>query len=361
MDEVKLNTIQISGFKSIRESTVELHDINILIGPNGSGKSNLISSLYFLQNILEKNLQGYVAKVGRSSLVYGGLRTTKKIDMQFFFNDNSYGFELVPNDEGDLVFRREYYGWGQGKWNVSETANYESKFEKGVRNGIEPYVKPVLEAKKWRVYHFHDTTSTAGMKQEGQLSDTIFLHHDASNLAPFLYMLKESYNDSYEDIVRVVKMVAPYFGDFVLEPNPGSEDIVRLRWKQADMDDVFTVNQLSDGTIRFICLATLLLEPAKLQPSTIILDEPELGLHPYAISIFAELVHMVHYKNRKQFIISTQSTELLDNFEADDVIVAELTSNGSKYCRLSSDKLKVWLEDYSLSTVWKKNIFGGQP
>lgn len=191
------------------------------------------------------------------------------------------------------------------------------------------------------------------------LSDTVSLHHDASNLAPFLHMLKHSYPESYDSIVRVVRMVAPYFEDFVLEPNSENIDLIRLRWKQKGVDAIFGANQLSDGTLRFICLSTLLLQPDNLQPSTIILDEPELGLHPYAISIFAELVQMVSVK--KQLIISTQSADLLDNFDANDIIVTELTPSGSKYTRLSSDNLKEWLEEYTLSGIWKKNIFGGQP
>ena len=360
MEDVKLRSVKIHGFKSIKDSTIELHDINILIGPNGSGKSNFISALYFLQNIIDKKLQEVVGKAGLPTLVYGGLKTTDYIEMEFFFNYNSYGFKLVPNDAGNLVFEHEYYGWSGGHWNVPRTPfGYESEFEKGVPNNIEPYVKPVLAAKKWRVYHFHDTTPTAGMKQVGMLSDTVSLHHDASNLAPFLYMLKQSYPESYKDIVDVVKMVAPYFDDFILEPNAENAEIVRLRWKQVGQDEVFGVNQLSDGTLRFICLATLLLQPTTLQPTTIILDEPELGLHPHAIAVFAELVHMV--SSEKQLIISTQSTELLDNFDADDVIVTELTSDGSVYSRLSSERLKEWLGEYELSTVWKMNVFGGQP
>ena len=297
---------------------------------------------------------------GLPSLLYGG-KTTKRIEMEFFFDSNSYGFQLVPNDSGSLVFSREYYGWNDVQSNVQREVPYgfESEYEKGVPNGIDPYVRSVLEAKKWRVYHFHDTTASSGMKQAGMLSDNVSLHHDASNLAPFLYMIENSYTDSYDDIVRAIRMVAPYFEDFVLVPNPENNEIIRLRWKQTGLEEVLGANQLSDGTIRFICLVVLLLQPPELQPSAIILDEPELGLHPYAISVFSELVHRVSAD--KQLIISTQSAELLDNFDADDIIVAGLTSDGSEYSRLSSDKLKDWLDEYTLSAVWKKNVFGGQP
>lgn len=360
MHDVRLKKVTIRGYRSIKNCTVDLGSINILIGPNGSGKSNFISALFFLQNILDKNLQRSVGMTGLPSLLYGG-KTTKRIEMEFFFDSNSYGFQLVPNDSGSLVFSREYYGWNDVQSNVQREVPYgfESEYEKGVPNGIDPYVRSVLEAKKWRVYHFHDTTASSGMKQAGMLSDNVSLHHDASNLAPFLYMIENSYTDSYDDIVRAIRMVAPYFEDFVLVPNPENNEIIRLRWKQTGLEEVLGANQLSDGTIRFICLVVLLLQPPELQPSAIILDEPELGLHPYAISVFSELVHRVSAD--KQLIISTQSAELLDNFDADDIIVAGLTSDGSEYSRLSSDKLKDWLDEYTLSAVWKKNVFGGQP
>lgn len=360
VEEIKLNRVKICGFKSIKDCSVDLHDINILIGPNGSGKSNFISALCLLQKVLDKNLQETVGKTGLPAMLYSGVKTTQDIEMEFSFNYNSYGFELTTNDAGNLVFRKEYYGWGEGHWDVPRTPyGYESEYELGVKNHINFYVKPVLEAKKWRVYHFHDTTPTAGMKQVGMISDTISLHHDASNLAPFLYMLKQAYPESYEGILQTVKLVAPYFSDFVLEPNAENKELIRLRWKQKGMDATFGIDQLSDGTLRFICLAVLLLQPPELQPSTIILDEPELGLHPFAIKLLAEMIHSSSVK--KQLIISTQSAELLDNFSADDVLVTEMTENGSVYTRLSQDDLKDWLEDYSISAIWKKNIFGGQP
>ncbi len=361
MADTKLKRVSISGFRSIRGSVVNLRNINILIGPNGSGKSNFISALYFLQNILDKNLQSTVGRIGLPSLLYRGPKYTKNIEMEFSFGKNSYGFKLDANDEGRLIFADEYYGWGDGRWSIKRNVPFgdESEYEKGVPNMINSYVKPVLEARKWRVYHFHDTTPSSGMKQVGNMSDTVSLHHDASNLAPFLRMLMIYHPKEYSDILRVIRHVAPFFNDFVLEPNAENSELIRLRWRQVGCEEVFGVNQLSDGTLRFICLAVLLLQPPELQPSTIILDEPELGLHPSAIALLADLIHMA--SRHKQMVISTQSADLLDYFDADDVIVTGMSESGSEYRRLSSKELKSWLEDYALSTVWKKNVFGGQP
>ena len=183
--------------------------------------------------------------------------------------------------------------------------------------------------------------------------------NDASNLAAFLYRLKENYVKSYNEIVGTIQLIAPYFKDFVLEPQESNDEQIVLKWQQKGCDDIFNASQFSDGTLRFICLATLLLQPHELQPATIIVDEPELGLHPYAITIFSEMVKQL--SDEKQIIISTQSVELLDEFEVEDVIVVDRSDNGSVFKRLDEEELEVWLEsDYALGDLWKKNVLGGR-
>jgi len=111
-------------------------------------------------------------------------------------------------------------------------------------------------------------------------------------------------------------------------------------------DQYFDVSSLSDGTLRFICLATLLLQPTQKRPSPIILDEPELGLHPYAIAMWASMVKAA--ATETQIIISTQSPLLLDHFEPEDILVTELEDGATTLTRLQSSELEAWLEDYSL-------------
>jgi predicted ATPase len=171
--------------------------------------------------------------------------------------------------------------------------------------------------------------------------------------------LHENHITEYQKILRAVQRIAPFFKDFELKPKEHNNEQIVLRWKQNDYDGVLIPSQLSDGTLRFICLATLLLQPEELQPSIIVIDEPELGLHPYAMTIFAELVKKI--ATRKQVILATQSAELLDHFEADDVIIVDRTSNGSEFKRLDAKTLAAWLEDdYSLGELWNKNLFGGR-
>ena len=298
----QLSRMTISGYKSIKSCDISFGKINVLIGSNGAGKSNFISAFSLLQNVLSKNLQVAVAQSGVNALLYKGRKETDEIAFEVYFGENSYGFNLIPTDDNRLIFRKEFFGY-HGRWdNESNVArgNTEAMWDTGAHNQIDLYVIPILKSQNWRVYHFHDTGRGAKVKQEHNISNNRVLLYDAANLAAFLYRLKGNYKKNYDEIVQTVQLIAPYFSDFVLEPQEGNEEQIVLKWQQKGCEDVFNASQLSDGTLRFICLAALLLQPHELQPATIIVDEPELGLHPYAITIFAEMVKQL--SDEKQII-----------------------------------------------------------
>jgi len=368
LDNHQLSRICINGFKSIKSCDIVLNKINLLIGSNGAGKSNFISVFAMLQNIIQKQLQFFVAQRGINSLFFNGTKTTEEIATEVFFDKSSYGFTLVPTDNNSIVFKEEHFGYHGafekkstvGERSVVAKGKAESNWDIGVGNQIDSYVRPILRSQNWRVYHFHDTGRRARVKQEHNVSNNFVLAFDAGNLAAFLYRLKNNYIQSYDGIVRTVRMVAPYFDDFVLVPKEENTEQIVLKWRQVGCDDIFNASQFSDGTLRFICLATLLLQPEELLPVTIIIDEPELGLHPYAISLFAEMVHAL--PEGHQIIISTQSVELLNEFDAEDIIVVDRNDNGSQFKRLDENELNEWLQlDYALGDLWKKNILGGRP
>ena len=357
----QLSRINISGYKSIKNCSIKFSKINVLIGSNGAGKSNFISAFALLQNVLAKNLQVSVAQSGLNSLFYNGRKVTEEIAFEVFFGKNSYGFNLVPTDDNRIIFRKEYFGY-HGQWenesNFSRGHN-ESMWRTGSNNRLDEYIKPILAKQNWRVYHFHDTGRSARVKQEHNISNNQVLMNDAGNLAAFLYRLKNNYEKSYNEIVGTIQLIAPYFKDFVLEPQESNNEQIILKWKQKGCDDIFNASQFSDGTLRFICLATILLQPHELQPATIIVDEPELGLHPYAITIFSEMVKQL--SDEKQIIVSTQSVELLNEFDVEDVIVVDHSDDGSVFKRLDADELEAWLDsEYALGDLWKKNVLGGR-
>lgn len=225
------------------------------------------------------------------------------------------------------------------------------------RTRIYEYVVPVL--KKWRVYHFHDTSPSAKVKQIHGINDNEYLREDAANLAAFLYRLQHNHEAHYKRIVKTIQLAAPFFGGFHLRPTTDNVDKIQLEWTEVNQDVPFKANELSDGTLRFICLATVLLQPEQFMPSAILIDEPELGLHPYAIAVLGSLMKSVAEDH--QLIVSTQSVDLVNEFEVDDLIVVGREAGASTFQRLQASELKEWLEDFTLGELWKKNILGGRP
>ena len=360
----QLSRVIIEGYKSIEECDVDLKNINVLIGSNGAGKSNFVSAFTLLQSILREELSHYVGKKGGAhTLLYKGVVGADSIKMSFAINDYTFTFKLDVSDDNRLIIYHESFVNRKGQTGYI-TAKPVGLDESEMMDSSRLFTDDTnvffskLKSSAWRVYHFHDTGPTSKMKQSHNISNAHMFFEDARNLAAFLYRLRTVYPPHYKNILDAVKIVAPYFEDFVLEPEELNHEYIFLRWQQKGCEDIFNPSQLSDGTLRFICLATLLLQPPELQPATIIIDEPELGLHPFAITIFAEMVKSAAVN--KQIILSTQSVELLNHFEADDVIVVDRSENGSKFKRLDSEKLKIWLDDYKLGELWNMNILGGR-
>ena len=359
LNQDQLSQIVIRGYRSIKNCDLKLSNINVLIGSNGAGKSNFISIFEMLQEVLDKKLSVYVGKKGTNSLFYNGTNVTGSILAEFYFNSNLYAFELLMSENNSLLFCEERIEAGDSTW--GEGGHNESKWQEGFQKAnIGKDVFHTLTQKQWRVYHFHDTSTTSRIKVEHNISNCDILQKDASNLAAFLYRLRENYQKEYINILNAIQIIAPYFEDFELKPEEGNNEHIVLRWRKKGCKDIFNASQLSDGALRFICLATLLLQPSELQPATIIIDEPELGLHPFAITIFAEMVQKAAFS--KQIILATQSVELLDQFNFEEVIVVDSDTDGSKFKRLEDDEqLKHWLEeDYTLGELWNRNILGGR-
>jgi len=211
-----------------------------------------------------------------------------------------------------------------------------------------------------RVYHFHDTSSTARLRQYCYVGDKRWLMPDAGNLAALLFRLRnENDGAAYHPIVTTIRLIAPFFDDFDLEPTgPNKKDII-LNWREKGADQVFGPHQLSDGTLRAICLVTLLMQPDHDLPDLIIVDEPELGLHPYALNVVASLFRKASHHT--QVLISTQSSSFLDSFDPEDVVIVNRRGKESEFTRPDLTKLDAWLDDYSLGEVWEKNVIGGGP
>ncbi|MFJ7678275.1 AAA family ATPase [Peribacillus sp. NPDC097198] len=361
-----LDRIKLNGYKSILDLDITLKPLNVLIGANGSGKSNFISFFKLLNHLVNENLQNAVTKSGgANTLFYFGTKTTEKINFNLKFDRNSYRVEWEVSDDSKLYFSSETLGFQGDGYDTPYlttigSGNYETLLRKVSKRSPNRTVVAdhvINNLKGWKVYHFHDTSDTSKMKQACSIDDNTYFREDASNLAAFLYKMKEKYQSNYNSVVQTVQLVAPFIKDFDLSPLELNENKIRLAWLHTESDEYFDASQLSDGTLRFICIAVLLLQPDL--PDTIILDEPELGLHPFAINLLASLLESVSKKT--QVIISTQSLLLLDNFEPEDIVVVDYIKNTSKFQRLNSEDLSDWLEEYSIGELWEKNLLGGRP
>jgi predicted ATPase len=350
----------VRGFKSIRDlEDFPLDRLNVLIGANGAGKSNFIGFFRMLAEMIEGHLQLYVrSEYGPNALLFGGRKRTPQLEAELHFGQNGYRFTLSPAGN-QLVFSSEdtyFEGNFASTWRPLGSGHTEAKLPSAGQDTIARYVIPAVNS--WRVFHFHDTSSLAPVRNEQPVRDNLRFKPDASNLAPFLRMLREKHPKNYASIIETIRMVAPFFKDFLHREDPGEQ--VELEWlEEEDPDTPRGPLQLSDGTLRFICLTTLLLQPSTLQPDAILVDEPELGLHPYALVILGNLLRQA--SERKQIIVSTQSVELIDQLEPADVIVTERHEGASVFHRLDAEHLSEWLQEYSLGDLWKMNVVGGRP
>lgn len=356
-----LDRIRIAGFKSIRDQTVHLTNLNVLIGGNGAGKSNFISVFRLLNDMVNGGLQIAIARFGGASQVlYRGPRVTDRIALDLRFDRNVYQCRLEAAAADRLLFAEEKAFFLKSDERLKEvnlgSGHEESALQElGRHSGVPGFVRNVLLS--WKVYHFHDTSTQAKMKSKAKVDDNRRLHADSGNLAAFLFLLRRKNPAHYRRIVDTVRMVAPFFDDFVLEPDEYNESVILLQWKEKGTDIAFFPDALSDGTLRFIALATLFLQPEL--PATILLDEPELGLHPRAITLLVELMRQA--AEETQVIVSTQSTTLVDQLDPEELIVVDRWKGESVFHRPRAEALQEWLEDYSLGELWQKNVVGGGP
>lgn len=361
-----LDRLTIRGFKSIRAlENFNLKKLNIFIGGNGAGKSNLVEFFRLLRKIIDGGLNEYIRSGGGvSDFLFNGRKATSLMEFETRFGDRGYRFNIKPGPSENCLLTDEarFYEHGRtGWWNLGDSPDGQSLLVKEAKSesSNSKYSKPVYEAiLSWQIYHFHDTSSTAAMRHYEIIQDNKVLRFDASNIAPYLLRLKNDHGDAFREILDSVRLVMPFFDDFLLDVTEfGEKQKVNLSWLQKGSDYPMQPYHFSDGSIRFICLATALLQPKP--PSTIIIDEPELGLHPSAISILAELIQ--NASKRTQLIVATQSPALIDHFDVEDIVVVNRKDGASTFERLQEKDFDVWLESYSVGELWSKNVLSGGP
>ena len=383
---LKLKRLTINGYKSFsdNEHSIDFGDITVLIGANGAGKSNLVSFFKMIGYMMNTALQQFVGdQGGASSLLNFGQKVTPTLSAKVIFGIQKgllqdsedlcldYKFSLSYGAKDTLYFTKEIVSFYSERKNSMKT-DYEfpSGFESRLKLDelhLEHFesgsvIIPLLQ--NFTVYQFNDTTSTSKFKSSCYINQDNSLNNDGGNLSAFLYGLKENEKNRpyYNKIVRHIKQIFPQFGDFVLQPSARNENMIFLKWhEQNHVNYELGAHQLSDGILRFMALAALLLQPPHNLPSVIMIDEPELGLHPAAITELASMVKIA--SQYSQIILATQNPALLDEFLPEQITVIERDpiSKSSIFKKLTSEELNDWLTDYTLSELWDKNILGGRP
>lgn len=352
-----MDYIEIKGYKSIKSTRVDLAPINILIGANGSGKSNFISFFDFLNRIYNKKMNDYIAlNGGDNKFLHNGKKQTDAISFRMEFNNGRNGYSAILESGTDgFVFTDERLIYNSDTGVNISRSNSEARI-KTTDNFRAKYVINYLVG--FRKYHFHDTSSNSPFTQSSHIeNDSFFLYEDGMNLASFLYDIQTENKIVYNRIIKNIQSIAPYFSDFYFKPN--SENLLKLQWTDKFSEVIFGANDLSDGTLRFIALTVLFLQPTL--PDTIIIDEPELGLHPAAIAKLASMIKSVSGK-KCQVIVATQSTDLISHFLPKDIITVDQINGESVFERLNDESIQKWLDDYTIDDLWKRNIItGGQP
>lgn len=377
-----LTKIHAEGFRSLRSVDLELGPVTVLIGANGSGKSNLLTLLQMVPLMRTQSLQRFVEERGRaSSFLHYGPTVSSQMSVSLDFEERSrtrYSATLGYTAQDTFVFLREACETlGAGTASSSAVELGSGHRESRLEGSASPCVQEVREAiARMSFFHFHDTSLTSLLRAPSRAEDARYLRSNGSNLASYLLALRTSATSSdkaaYERIHHLLRQVAPFVKELAptllgrsgmpAEAVHESGDVaglkVRLDWID-ERDGIFGPHQLSDGTLRALALVTALSQPHDRLPGFLSIDEPELGLHPSALHLLVELVRSISH--RSQVLLATQSPALLDHFEPEEVVVAELEQGGSCFRRLDRKELQAWLQEYSLSEIYDKNIIGGRP
>lgn len=365
----KLTQIAISGFKSFGSDelslNLDLKDVNIIIGTNGAGKSSFISFFEMLNHMSTEALQLYIGKNGGAdNILHFGSKKTPIIQSSLTFENPNfkdvYQFKLAKSVKDALIFLEEKIKVNDKEFELDGGQKESLLYADDQKYAGANALKAILS--QCRAYQFHDTSDQSHIRNSASIANNRYLFADGGNLPAFLYRLQQKYPKYFERITSRIRYAVPQFGKFDLFPDPLNMSSIKLNWKsEIDNDYLFGPDHLSDGSIRFIALATLFLQPPELLPNIILIDEPELGLHPQVIDLLASMIK--ECSQYAQIVVATQSPRLLDSFTPDQVIVAETNSasGSSIFKRLNEQDLDEWLENYSLSEIWEKNIIGGQP
>lgn len=373
----RLKSVKISGFRSLRD--VELSDFgdaNILIGANGSGKSNFMRFFDMLSWMLKsRGLGEFVARHGGADdQLHGGSQVTPamraEITLETESGRNDYSFTLASAHPDRLIFTREAFRFSRIGWRTEASwtdlpidGNGEAQIV-GTAHSADGHASNRTTARvivrllrSCAVHHFHDTSDRSNFKLRWDAGDNNSLRSHGGNLAAVLHRLENEDDGRFERICWHISRILPVFDRFDIEESYGK---VQLRWKAKGTGKKFGAHLTSDGSLRLFALVTLLNLPREMLPDILLLDEPELGLHPAAVCLVGNMIKTLSLD--VQIFVATQSPQLVDVFGLEEIIVLEADDGETVFRRLNVGEFETWLNDgLSTGQLWGKNLLGGRP
>ena len=377
----RIESVRIKGFRSLADIEIEaLPQAAALIGANGSGKSNFIRFFEMMSWMLTKSpsLNKFVqSQGGADDQLFGGAKVSRHIEAEIAIRTdggrNDYRFVLTCVHPDRFLFTEEAFRFSregfptEANWQYLGSGHAEAKIIEAGYSGEPAAINRKTAGvianllRNCAVYQFHDTSDSSGFMKRWEADDSNYLRSHGGNLAAVLLRLEREDTERFERICRLIGRALPDFDRFQIEESYGR---AYLRWKAKGMDKTFGPYLTSDGSLRFFALTTLLNLPSEMLPDVILLDEPELGLHPAAIALIGGMIQSLAVE--KQIIAATQSPLLVDAFGLDEIVVLEMRQGKTEVRREENEKSKEneyqrWLDEFTTGELWQKNILGGRP
>ena len=376
MSAGRIESVRIRGFRSLADVELSnLQNANVLIGANGSGKSNFIRFFEMMSWMLRSRRLGeFVERYGGADdQLYGGNSVTPRMEGEVALRTdkgrNDYHFALSYAHPDRFIFTEEAYRFSPDRhetdpdWQHITGGHREAAIvdvaQASSSVGPNPVTARVIVhlLRGCQVFQFHDTSYTSNFKKRWDAEDNDCLRTHGGNLAAVLHRLEEEDVKRFDLICRHVRRVLPVFDRFQVDESYGK---VSLRWKASGTDKTFGAHLTSDGSLRFFALVTLLNLPSGMLPDVLLLDEPELGLHPAAVALVGSMIKSLAMD--RQIIVATQSPLLVDAFDLDDIVVLELRDGQTMFRRPDAEGYNRWLDEgFMPGEMWQKNLIGGRP
>lgn len=380
----KINHIKIGGFRRLYDIDLEVRPFMVLIGANGIGKTSMLDAFSLLSASASGGLNSKLSQFGGIASIL----TRDKAEAMSLFVDMDvpgykplkYELHLTPKGVGHAISReilsqqirplpaKPFLHINSSNGNILyyDTAKKTLVHPSWEHNPVETFLSQVPKAFKEpeelrhklgsaTQYHVLDVGSRAPVKLPQQMKPAELPGADGEDLVPFLYSLRESNRDRYDTIEDTLKAAFPGFES--LHFPPVAAGMLALTWKEKHFNRPLFMHELSEGTLRFLWLVSLLQSPG-LSTVTMI-DEPEVSLHPELLSFLAEL--MREASKRTQLIVATHSDRLIRFLQPCEVVVLDANENGLAAAQWADSlDLDEWLKEYSLDEVWRMGRMGGR-